>query len=359
MSKFFKILTIACVVRALVVAAPASAQLIELDGLQIERLGIETETLEISKSRAVAELPATVIPAQDSLTNVTAPFEGVVSHVHVLPGQQVKEGDPIVTLFSRDYSEKLSDLEQASAEVVLAEQVKARQRALVEAGVAARATLEQAEAYARAARAIVREHRRVLALAGQDVTADVTGRSDYTVRAPADGQITRIRVSVGDTVASVVSLATLTSESGFWAQVQTPARIIGQIQIGDGLVFEDGSRGEVLSVSRVIDPQTRSGVVLASVPEQAHYFAGQFTQVRLVRFEQAGDALQASSSAIVSVDAEDFVFRVARGGFEAVPVTVLARAADRVVIAGSLEVGDRVATRGLSELKTLAIEEMN
>ena len=80
----------------------AGAKELGVTQAQVDRLEIQLQKVQPAQTEAVALLPATVVPATNARLVAAAPFAGTVTQMHVLPGQAVKNGEPLVTVASRE-----------------------------------------------------------------------------------------------------------------------------------------------------------------------------------------------------------------------------------------------------------------
>ncbi|MEZ5938247.1 MAG: efflux RND transporter periplasmic adaptor subunit [Hyphomonadaceae bacterium] len=320
---------------------------------QARRLGIETAALRSVDQVANAELPARVIPSRKGSVTAVAPFGGAVTRVDVLPGQTVKAGDALATVASRDFAENLSGLEQARAEAGVADAALERARELKKEGLVSGSTLQNAEAEARRAHAMLAEHQR-FAGAARDAGSTAGG---YIVRAQVSGRVSLVTVKSGDMLEALAPVASIATSDALWVEIQAPARLAGRIAQGDVVEFGPGLSGAVLSVGDAIDPVTRSLVVTAAAPEDAGLRLGDTIRVRLLAGAEGEGQFEAPSSGVIRMDGQDVVFVAVEGGFRVVPVRVAGRTSDRVIVTGDLKTGMQIAVRGLTELKAVALSE--
>ena len=88
-------------------AAPSWAQQaspIPLSQQQQARLGIALRDVTTANSIAVVDMIGRVTRAPGSVRSIVAPFADVVAEIHALPGANVKTGDPLISISSRDYA---------------------------------------------------------------------------------------------------------------------------------------------------------------------------------------------------------------------------------------------------------------
>lgn len=342
-------------VSALVPLASAqSSDHIVVSDQQIDRLGIQVEKAAHVTSNIVAELPARIVPAATEQTTFTAPYEGTVSHVGILAGQQVKRGEVLFEIFSRDFIAEQSGLDQARAEFETAVAALTRQRQLVDEGIAPESSLEAATSRERIARAMVTEHERSRALGirgGRDGT--------YLVTASSDGIIDTVHVRVGDTLPAMASLAIVKNSDKFWAEIQVPVGLIGALQPSDSISFPGGGSGSIVSFHKKVNPSTRSGLLIANVPVSENLFSGQLVSVQLRRKIETEALLSVPASSVIEIDGKNRVFQRQPHGFAMLDVDVAGETNDAKIIRTSLRPGDEVATRGLVELKAIALQGLN
>src|SRR6185436_6694562 len=184
-------------------APPASAEakgasgggpkLVQLAAAQKQFLTIEPAGA--SQAGDALTLPGRVTFRPQAQSAVGAAVTGRVSAVLVRAGEVVKAGAALLTIDSADAAAARATLDQAATRLASAENLFKRQTEMVAKGVGLESERQEAEARLKEARS---EHERARHAAGL-IGAGQGNR--YTVRAPADGVVMAIRVSVGATVA--------------------------------------------------------------------------------------------------------------------------------------------------------------
>lgn len=140
-----------------------------------------------------------------------------ITAVLVEEGARVAEGQPMAQLDDREARHRA---EEAEARALFAQEDLARVRALVARDVASRATLDRAEAEARAVRAAADAAQRRL--------------DDYVVRAPSAGLVLRRDAEVGEVVDTPAAL--------FWIGEPKPLRITAEVDEEDIAQIREGQR---------------------------------------------------------------------------------------------------------------------
>ncbi len=328
-----------------------ASETISLTDKQISRLGI-TATASLSAGEmSLANVPAKIIPVRTSLKAITIPYEGVLTKIHVLPSQKIKAGQTLFTVRSRDYLDINIGLQTAQGELEAANIALKQQTLLVDEGLSAGTTLLPLNANVMRAQALVDEFRTPL----RGISS--AGLSQYYVKAPASGRVEDFDLQIGQSVEPMRAVTAIYTSDDLWAEVMVPEDLVGQVKAGDSIGFDDGSFGEVVSASRMIDPKTKSAMLVAKVPVGSGLNPGQLTQVIISKSSQAGEMVRVPVSAIIRLDGKTNVFLKYNGDFNPIAVDVTGRSRGYATIAGRINAGDQVAVTGLSELKAIHLAE--
>ena len=320
---------------------------------QMEPFDIRATEVRLAQKSIVAALPATVIPPMNARIAVAAPFAGTVVKVHVLPGQAVKKGDPLVTLASRDLSETLVRLRQAEAELQSAEVLAQRQRDLFQKDLVTSGRVGEAEAQVEKVRALTQETRRLLAMGAIAINAD----GSYSLTAPRDGRVVEVRAAPGVAVQAMDAAVLVYTSEELWLQAQLPGQMFGKVRVGDQIELPDGDSGKVISVGISLDPVTRSTTLFAEIPARRDHMTGEATTILIVRpavvreFEIAADA-------IAWIGGSPHVFVRTANGYLPVGILVKGKTADVATVESEgLKSGQKLATNGLAQLEKMMAGE--
>jgi len=328
------------------------AAVISVTPQQMQRLGIRTAQARPATSLPAVSVLGRVTPAPDSRIPVSAPFAGSVQSLLRLEGERVKKGEALAVIASSDAGAALGRLQGQEAQYRSALAAADRARALVKEGIAPQSRAEEAIAVEQAAAAELAASRSAMARATR------TPDGGYRLIAPQDGRIATVQVRVGDQVSAMQLLITLDTRSELWVEGALPASAVGRIAPGDG-VRVDGMAdvtGEVVAAGTFIDPKTRSATMRARITSPGSLVGGQTVRLTLTRKAEAG-SISVPRTAVIELPGGPAVFVARSGGFEAMPVRVLARGPAEATVSGKLGASDRVAISGLSELKAASPQE--
>jgi multidrug efflux system membrane fusion protein len=185
---------------------------------------------------------------------------GVVSEVHVRPGQVVRQGDTLVSLDDRGFGSQVSRrlAEHRHAQAMLEEAVREDERAaeLYDRTVLSDFERNQALIALQLARAKAEAARSDLVDARLDLERSV-------VRAPFDGVVLAVNAAPGQTVVSELQsqpMVTLAGNRVYRARAQVDAAQAGQLEAGAALRATVRGQAREASVSYVgFEPVAQSG----------------------------------------------------------------------------------------------------
>jgi len=331
---------------------PASAAEIAVSQDQLDGLEIKLQEVRPATDEAIALLPGTIIPPMNSRIAVPAPFAGTVVAVDVLPGQTVEKGRALMTIASRELVETLSQLRQAEANLDAATAVADRYRTLAEKNIASPTRAAETEAQRQGLRAVVDEHKRLVALGNIKTNAD----GSYTLVAQRAGRIVEANVAPGASIAAMAPAVVLDTSDELWVEAQLPASLMGKVRPGDRIHLSDGAVGKVLSVGHTLDSKTRSATLIGSIPASTGYVSGQMVTLSIHR-EAAVGAFAVPAQSVVWLAGKPSVFVRTQAGFAVLPVTLKGKTLHGATVEGALSPGQKVAVTGLAQLENMVEAE--
>ena len=295
-----------------------------------EQIGFEyarTRVEAVGTSRAV--LSAELYPATS----------GEVIAVNFEPGQAVRAGDVLVELDRRE-----DELAVRAARLRLedAERLYDRYQRSADSGAVLPTTLDAARTAAETAR--VELERAVLAL------------EDRSIEALFDGHVGVTEIDPGDRIGPDTLITTLDDRSSLLVSFDVPEAFIGEVRVGDSVRLETwsssmpGITGKIVDIGSRVDPLNRTFVARA-------------------RVANAGDMLRPGMSFRVNADMQGeryaviaetgvqwgvggtYVWSIVDGTATRVPVQVIQRREDRVLVDGDFDGGDLIVVEGSQRMR--------
>jgi RND family efflux transporter MFP subunit len=323
-------------------------------------LDFATAVVQQRRLRASIRIPAEVVPAPGGEANVFAPFDGrLVSVASLAPGAAVSRGQELARIqpppgAPADLPQLERSRTQASSALDLATRDRERADRLVSAGAAPQKRLDEARAAEAQAAAAVKAAEAQLAQFNASRSADAgSGAGQFAIRAPIGGVIVTRTAAAGMNVTGGAPLFHLVNPAVVQIVGHVPENQVAQARLTSGALIElpGGSAtlpaGKLLSIGRVLDPQSRTlPITFAADNRPLGAAVGQSVFLHLLLTESP-PAPVVPASAIVDDAGRPIVFVQVEGeSFERRPITIGAREGDVVQVTAGIIAGERVVTDG-------------
>ncbi|HYP99857.1 MAG TPA: efflux RND transporter periplasmic adaptor subunit [Polyangiaceae bacterium] len=292
---------------------------------------------------------------ESKAARVGVPLSGRVLRVYAELGYEVKKGDPLFTVASADLASLGAERRQATLALESAETALAR----VEALVSARALPERELAEAMLRRKQAELSLKMAQSRQNSLHVRVDSASEFTVIAPRSGRIVEKRVLLGQQLSarSEQTLLTIADLSSLWLSAELFQPDLHGIAPGTAVSIavpalpEIVIRGEVDTVSSLVDPERRSVPVRVRVDNAARNLkVNLFAKARFLTTPPEG-SVSVGASALRSDGNRDYVYvRTGEGDFERRWVTPGAIVAGRALIHEGVAAGEAIAIRGMTLL---------
>lgn len=277
--------------------------------------------------------------ARESVT-LTSTVTERIERLNFSDGAFVSKGQVIAELRR---AEQMADLREIQAREQEAALQLDRLQELQQRGFATNASVDQQLALTGVARAqaeAVREQIR-----------------DRVIVAPFSGYISLRRISPGSVVSAGTEIATISDLSTIKLDFTVPETYLAAIRTGQPVAGraqaypERRFEGTIESIDPVVDPNTRSVLVRAILPNPERLLKpGMLVTVDITTAQRR--AIAVPETAIVTQEARHFVFRVLPDNtVSRVPVELGMRRAGNVEVLDGLSAGERIVTEGTVKLR--------
>lgn len=325
-------------------------------------LGLRTVRLAPQPFQERVPAFGALVSAPDGAARVTAPVTGVLQAPAgglPRPGTLVQAGqilaniletpsgaDRVALLAGR--AEATARLEQASADLVLAERDAAQIEALGDA-LSERERLDRQGRLSVARTAVDQVKRTLDAYDGARLTA---------IRAPITGRLAELTARPGDTVQVGDPLLRVVGDAALWMVGRVPERAALRLRAGaDATVTTPASTAalpaQLLDAGLVADPST--GMVTVTLALDAQDLRPGLSATAWIATSEPRTTLSIPDAALVQSDGVPLVFvKTGPESFVARPVKLGARSGDAWEILAGLSSGERVVTEATGALRGLA-----
>ena len=228
---------------------------------------IEVLTVQPSTLNRSLRLTGAVAYNSFRTTPVITQVSGPVSRIVVVPGQVVKQGQPMLYVASPDYSQLLTNYLKARDAYALAQKSYARAQDLYQHHAIAEQNLEQAESaevQAGGDLSAARAALKVMGVTDPDETVKGPASSEVPLKAPISGLVVEQDVSAGQLLQPGATQCFMISDtSSVWVLVNVYQKDLPYVRVGDPVTIQtdaypDTFHGRISYVAASLDPSTRT-----------------------------------------------------------------------------------------------------
>lgn len=283
----------------------------------------------------------TAIGNGQALRSVTVTPESSGRLVEILaePGQHVSAG---TTLARLDAENERNARDRADLQVEEARDTAERFLRLQGTGAATAVQIREAERALRAAE---------LALAQAET--DLARRE---ILAPIDGWVGFVPVEIGNQVSAATEITRIDDRSSLRIEFLVPERYVGDVAEGTPLVARPLARngltleGRVRAIDNRVDPASRSLTVQAEIENPDDMLRAGMAFAIEMAFE--GESYPAVDPLAIQWNRSGaFVWALREGRTARVPVRIVQRSSELVLVDGALEPGEQVVREGVQMLR--------
>ena len=318
---------------------------VELSAESIQAADIHVATLKAEVLPEVISAPGEIQLDQYRSAEVTPLIDAIVVKRHARLGDEVKAGQPLITLASIEVAAAQGQLRIVANEW---QRVRRLGRGVVSAKryVRARVAYEQGRLKLRA---YGLDNKQINAVVNRRMTVAL---GQFQLNAPVSGTVLHDDFRVGQRIKAGHSLFLIADERRVWVEANLPPHQADHIQIGvPARVNIDGHwyQGKVIQKHNLLDEQTRTvRVRIAVTPGVEHHHAGEFVQVAITaRADGAKPTLAVPESALVQDEEGNWTVFVEfqSGHFKQTRVHRGTTRGQKIAISGIAE-GTPVVTKG-------------
>ena len=273
---------------------------VELSAESILAADIHVTTLESELLPEIISAPGEIHLDQYRSAEVTPLIDAVAIKRHARLGDEVKAGQPLITLASVEVAAAQGELRIVANEW---QRVRKLGRGVVSAKryIQARVAYEQSRLKLSA---YGLDNRQINAIATRRMKGAL---GQFQLNAPVSGTVVRDDFRVGQRIKAGHSLFLIADERRVWVEANLPPHQADHIEIGVPArvnVGGDWHEGKVIQKHRLLDEQTRTVRVRIGVaPRGKNHHAGEFVQVAVAaQGDNAKPTLAVPESALVQDD---------------------------------------------------------
>lgn len=329
---------------------------------------VRTSEITIEKAgprtmRSVVELPGELLFNGDKVTHVVPRVAGVLREIRKNQGDEVKKGEVLAVLDSRELAEAKRGFLETAHEQSFAKRAFEREEGLWKKNIASEVDYLKREREFQEARLkhqSARQQLEALGLVGGTLKAlldkENSSLTRLELRAPFDGVVIEKTIAVGQAVKEDEDLFTIADLSTLWVSVTVFAKDLNAVKVGQDVTVKAEqlgleAQGKIVYLGALVGEQTRSAkarVVLAD-PERK-WRAGLFVTVTVVQNE-ATVPVVVKREGLQKFRDWDVVFVRFKDEFEARPLELGREDGEWVEVVSGLKAGEEYAAANSFILK--------
>jgi len=295
-----------------------------------------------AKRQPIAETLALVgTLAANEFIEVKSETDGTIAEILFEEGQPVKKGDLLIRL---DESKLAAGLAESEANLKLSAATFERNKELLREKLVSQQEYDQSAATLQANQATVALRKRLL--------------QDTRIYAPFAGLAGSRSVSPGQVIAKNTTLTWLVDLEIVKAEFNVPERFLSGVKIGQAVQLtvaaypKEKFQGEVYFLAPQVDPNTRTLLMKARIPNAAHQLKpGMFANLDLT-LTLRQEAIVIPESALMSQGDRTSVYVIGADGTAQVrPVKVGLRIPNQIEILDGVQPGEKVVSEGLQKVR--------
>ena len=247
---------------------PANSNNPELFAIpQDQMLHVQVLTVEPTTLTRSLRLTGAVAYNSFRTTPVITQVSGPVSRVVVVPGQKVRQSEPMLYVASPDYSQLRTNYLKAKDAYALAQKAYARAQDLYQHRAIAEQNVEQAESaevQAGGDLAAAQAALKVMGITDPDALVKAPPSFEVPVRAPINGMVVEQDVSAGQLIQPGTTQCFMISDvSNVWVLVNVYQKDLPYVRVGDTVTIQTDTypevfHGRISYVAASLDPNTRT-----------------------------------------------------------------------------------------------------
>jgi len=228
---------------------------------------VQVVTVQPQKLTRTLRLTGAVEYNAFKTTPVITQVGGPVSRILVVPGQHVREGEPMLEVSSPDYSQLLDTYLKARDTFRVADKNYDRAQDLYQHNAIAERDLLQAESDRNQAQADLNaseQAMKILGIKNPDDLVKAPSSAQIPVIAPIGGEVVERLVSPGQVMqAGQTQAFTISDMSTVWVLANVYQNDLAYVKVGDDVsvqtdAYPDTFHGRISYISAALDPNTRT-----------------------------------------------------------------------------------------------------
>jgi cobalt-zinc-cadmium efflux system membrane fusion protein len=337
-------------------------KIVQLDDTVLKEFDIQTDIAGPGKILVHKILPAEIAFNSDKLAHIVPRVPGVVCEVRKNVGENVKTGDILAVIESRELADVKAGYLGACEKLTLSEASFKREETLWQKKITAEQEYLDTKRTLADAKIELRSFEQKLHALGfsEQYLKELPNLPDesfieYEIKSPINGTIVEKHIVLGEVLKEDSSPFVVADLSVVWCNLNVHQKDLPSIKTGQPVIVSAGkllSEGTITYISSTVGEETRTALARVEIPNGDRlWYPGLFATGKIM-VDDMNVAISVPKDAIVMLDTKDCVFIKTDRGFEPQTVT-LGRVNDvNVEITSGLKAGQIYVAKGAFTIKS-------
>ncbi len=323
---------------------------VQLTAPQIENLGIVQGKLTQINEIPVLYAPANVLIPPNNEYVVSASQAGIINQLNAALGDDVKKGDVLAQIDSPNLLSLQSNYLKANSMLQLANSAYQRDKTLAKEGIIANRRVQETQSAFNTANLGVQEAKRLLEISGGSASGQLN--SHLAIHSPISGVVIERMAIAGTRIDNLTPLYRVANLQTLWLEIAIPQERIADVKMGDSVVIDNTSlTAEISLLGQSVNVENQTVLARAIIKNaQKQIRAGQRLNVQINK-KTTQKVFNVPNTAIAQNDNKAFIFVRTENGFEAKPISIIAKKDDETIIGGDFSGNETIALKGAAVLK--------
>jgi len=330
---------------------------------EMKELGIQLSKAGPGTLRNILSLPGEILLNDDRVASVIPYVSGYVTGIRKSWHDQVRKGEVMAVLASRDLADAKAAFLAARGRVALAGRNFSREEGLWKKKISSEQDYLEAKQALASAEIEMRSSRQKLVALGLSNAAveRVPEESDslltrYEIVSPLDGEVLEKKISLGEMVKSETVVYRVGNLDSVWVKVNVYQKDMGFLRKGEEVVISAGqgipdAKGTITFIGPLVGETTRTAhaQVLLSNPN-GQWRPGLFVNAEISTARER-IPIWIPQEAVATLEGRTVVFIPAAEGFQTKPISTGRSDRTHVEVVAGLSPGDPYVAKGAFEIK--------
>jgi len=335
---------------------------ITLSASEMKEFGVVVKKAGQGMIVSEIELPGEITINKDNLAHIVPRFEGNVTKVNVSLGDNVKKGEVLAVISSRELADGKAEYLASLERYKLAESVFKREESLMKKQITSEQEfLDAKKAFVEAKINLnVAEQKLHSYGFSEKYLKTLTGSRDedftkYEIKAPFNGTILEKHITLGENISPDTDIFSIADLRTVWVNLTVFPKYLHYIKAGQTVTLKLGNgfgivKGKIDFIAPVASEETRTAKARIILVNTGNLMPGTFVEA-VVEKEKKQCNVVVPLSAIQKIEGKDSVFIQDEHGFEVKHIQIGVKDSKFAEVISGLSAGDLCVIKGSFTVK--------